>query len=255
MNSTATGKSSASAAESKQKSVECDVCIGMTMFTSAMRDAREKPICIGLKSTKCEVDQQGFVELLEKRQKESKDNTAAGLAARPDQVERLHHIEAFLASLADKPQPSFDTANHDRIYAPDKEPFRYIYMGMTLYSKPPAAAARSDDQSTKMVLPLCVGFSYLQRSKQSSAPTVVHPLPPVGDSITPRGIFEKAQAACLFTAMSMVKYVDRQSTNFPQRYMDAMDHVIESMHVQWSNMGKLAWRIATLDPTGKRKDA
>ncbi|CAK4264771.1 unnamed protein product [Aphanomyces euteiches] len=231
MSSTTTGSSTA-----KQKTVECDICIGMTMYTSAMRDARKKPSCIGLKSSKIEINQQGFEELVEKRQREGKDNV------RDNQTLRLQHMEAFLASLTDKPQPNCDSTNQDLIYAPEKEPFRFIYWGVTLYSTPPSTL----QGETKMVLPLCVGVSYLQRPKQPTTVQPVTPLPPVVDPITPNGVFQKAQAACLFTLHAMYKYADRLATNFPERYVESMERLVDNMHVQWGNMSKLAYRIVTL---------
>ncbi|ETV75902.1 hypothetical protein, variant 1 [Aphanomyces astaci] len=285
MSSTATGSSSSTAATSKHPTVECDVCVGMTMYTSAMRDANEKPICVGFKSTKCEIDQQGFVELLEKRQQEAAGSPTRSKSATTtiDQEARLRHIEAFLAALSNvrggrifipgqlssahqKPQPKVDATAHDSIYAPEKDSFRYMYWGLTLYSSTPTNTGHF-----KHVLPLCVGVSYLQRSKPSLPATadvasrsVPAPSPfsrpadlaltkAVDPEATPVNLLGKMTAACNFTAMAMVKYADRQATNFPERYTQSMQRLVDNMHVQWGSMTKLAIRIVTFG--GSKKDS
>ncbi|ETV94407.1 hypothetical protein H310_12036 [Aphanomyces invadans] len=267
MSSTATGSPSATAAASKHPTVECDVCIGMTMYTSAMRDARQKPMCIGLKSTKCEIDQQGFVELLEKRQQEAGSSSATNTASirYDDQQARLHHIEAFLATLSNKPHPKVDATAHDTIYAPENDTFRYLYWGMTLYSNPAPTSPNAAAGNAKLVLPLCVGISYLQRSKQPVAGSATSPTLPTTSPIqrssplvlehdgSGPGILDKAVAACNFTAMAMVKYASHQATNFPERYLQSMERLVDNMQAQWDSMSKLAIRIVTLG--GSKKDS
>ncbi|ETV75905.1 hypothetical protein, variant 4 [Aphanomyces astaci] len=248
-----------------------------------MRDANEKPICVGFKSTKCEIDQQGFVELLEKRQQEAAGSPTRSKSATTtiDQEARLRHIEAFLAALSNKPQPKVDATAHDSIYAPEKDSFRYMYWGLTLYSSTPTSTTSTTSTSTttgdkdtghfKHVLPLCVGVSYLQRSKPSLPATadvasrsVPAPSPfsrpadlaltkAVDPEATPVNLLGKMTAACNFTAMAMVKYADRQATNFPERYTQSMQRLVDNMHVQWGSMTKLAIRIVTFG--GSKKDS
>ncbi|KAH9104065.1 hypothetical protein LEN26_008713 [Aphanomyces euteiches] len=241
--------------------ITCDICFGMTIYSSAMRDAKKPPMCIGLHGENMEVDNEGLAKDLDKAGfDQSLAQSELEVASHPDMLNfmiEVQHMRAFSASITNRPFPLVNPALQDYVFVPktdrfrqvvclhlmSKSLFRYIFWGATVYiSKPP-----SDD--ARMVLPLCQGYTwYLVKPKKSPAGQVTsEPLPPATSTLSKSqpdipqvDILARAQTACSFTARAMITFTDRHLSNFPERYVHAMERLARGMYAQMENLAKLA---------------
>ncbi|OQR83466.1 hypothetical protein ACHHYP_14670 [Achlya hypogyna] len=222
------------------KVVDCDVCLGLAVYTSAMRDAKENPKCFGVLRTKSARIEGEFTEAV------GKDD------GRQKRLVVDQHVKAFVAGLAEQPHPPYDQSFRDLIYVPAKAPFRFTFVGVTLYSKKTLS-------ESNMVLPICLGYSRLDRTKQDIAVADVAPVVPrqhvALSNPSPPGpsILTKIQAACTFTAMAMWTYGHRTADGFGERYVQSMERLVGNMHKQVEYMAKMTHRIITFG--GSRKSS
>ncbi|OQS02912.1 hypothetical protein THRCLA_04766 [Thraustotheca clavata] len=223
------------------KVVDCDVCVGLAMYTSAMRDAKENPKCFGVLRTKSARIEGEFTEVIGKEDSRQKRLVV-------DQ-----HVKAFVAGLAEQPHPPYDHSFKDLIYVPTNASFRYMFFGVTLYSK-----KTLNDKN--MVLPICLGYSRLRRTKDAAPITEEHPTVPrhhaaLSNPVIPGPtILDKMQAACIFTAMAMWTYGHRTADGFGERYVQSMERLVENMHKQVDNMAKMTHRIMSFGSRRKSNE-
>ncbi|EQC32665.1 hypothetical protein SDRG_09641 [Saprolegnia diclina VS20] len=222
------------------KVVDCDVCLGFTIYTSAMRDAKEDPKCIGVLRTKSARIEGEFAEV------GGKDD------GRQKRLVVDQHVKAFVAGLAEQPHPPYNKSFRDLIYIPATGSFRFTFVGVTLYSKKTLS-------ENNMVLPICLGYSRLKVTRDEApvsdaAPAVSRTHAALSTPTAPGpSVLDKLQAACSFTAVAMWKYGHRTADGFGERYIQSMERLVGNMHKQVDYMAKMTHRIVTFG--GSRKSS